>query len=500
MPIKDNKWLIGTGCAVVVIGCFLLAWGPIKHHFYDKAPVASQPIVVGPAAVIQTDPLCQYVEGLGLKCLLSPAEEGLMGPGHYVKYAVSAANHARVPIPDGTIFDQSCFLNGTKPEMVAELLAELKGQETTNRVPFDEITFKLDKDFHAGAELPVPKLADLKLKAGPKMTEVQDISIKAPNAWVEVIDENRFIDLIAQSAITEECVNRLIQRSYSVVQKAAFAQNYEIIVNEKAGQSFALSAAVKKGQIDMNGGGESQSAIDAIIKKSSAIPVVIGVDFFDPVVFQNNRGRLVAPAFNATGQVNALAKATGDRGILWQQNAAAPFGQEARLNGSGTGPVSPYCGGGTPSTANLTSSVVQKKNVELPDSASFAFVTLGTFAGGVSTSSGSGQNPFVCRSNLGRVEAQISFHSIVETVVKSDSATTLQIVFNGVSSPAVQVKDWNGKVLEPKSTSEGGLNMTFPLAGAGVYEVRVAGNRILSSHGGGTQEVNQQGNYTITVH
>jgi hypothetical protein len=383
--------------------------------------------------------------------------------------------------------------------MVAALLEDLKGQEDTHHIAFDEITFKLDRDFHAGAEFPIPKLADLQLKAGPKMTEVQDISIKASVAWIEVIDEGRFINLLAESAISENCIRRLIKESYSVVSKAVFVQNYDIVVTEKAGQSLDLSAAIKKGDLEMNGGGESKSSIDAQIKKKSAIPVVIGVDFFNSDIFKDNLVRLVAPAFKATGHVNAVAKGSGGSGLIWQQTAAAPLGQEARVSGSGSGRNSPYCGAGQPSIANISSSVVQSKEPESHNSASFAFVTQGTFAGGVSTSSGSAQNPFTCSSNLGRVEAEISFQSIVNTVVKSDSATTLHIVFNGVSSPIVQLKDWNGKVIEPKSTGDGGLNLDFPLAGAGVYEVHVAGNRILTSRGPGTEQVNQQGNYTITV-
>src|ERR1700722_525658 len=84
--------------------------------------------------------------------------------------------------------------------------------------------------------LPIPRLSNLELKAGPKLTEVQDISIKAPNAWVKVIDENRLIDILSQAAIKDSCIDRLIQQKYSVVSKAAIAQGYDIIVKEKSGQ------------------------------------------------------------------------------------------------------------------------------------------------------------------------------------------------------------------------------------------------------------------------
>jgi hypothetical protein len=76
---RDYKWLIWAGAALVVIGLFCFALGPGKHWFFNKLPVASKPNVAGPTAAMQTDPICQYVVGIGLKCVQIPAEEGLMG-------------------------------------------------------------------------------------------------------------------------------------------------------------------------------------------------------------------------------------------------------------------------------------------------------------------------------------------------------------------------------------------------------------------------------------
>ena len=149
-------------------------------------------------------------------------------------------------------------------DMITALLAQLKSQEQTNKLAFDEITFKLDRTFQAGFDLPVPRLPELQLKAGPKASEVQDISIKAPNAWLKVVDENRFLDLLAQAAIKQSCIDDLIEQKYSVVSKAAIAQNYEITVTEKSGQSFALSAAVAKGDLQMNGGGDADANLNPL--------------------------------------------------------------------------------------------------------------------------------------------------------------------------------------------------------------------------------------------
>jgi hypothetical protein len=131
--------------------------------------------VTPPVIVVQIDPVCQYVENLQLRCLVSPAAEGLMGPGHYVKYSPDAAAHTKAPFSNGDLFDPVCVVPGVQAaDIIASLVAELKAQEKTNNVPFDEITFKLDRTFQAGVDLPIPRLSDLKLKAGPKATEVQE--------------------------------------------------------------------------------------------------------------------------------------------------------------------------------------------------------------------------------------------------------------------------------------------------------------------------------------
>ena len=84
---KKNPYLPFILAGIVLVA-FALAWGPIKAHFYKPQPPVTPPVIV------QIDPLCQYVENLQLRCLVNPAGEGLMGPGHYVNFSPSAAEFA----------------------------------------------------------------------------------------------------------------------------------------------------------------------------------------------------------------------------------------------------------------------------------------------------------------------------------------------------------------------------------------------------------------------
>jgi hypothetical protein len=482
---------------VIILVLLVLIW-PVKRYFFDKPPTPSAP------QIVEIDPICQYVQKLHLNCVVTPVAESVLGPGHFVAYSHVQETHAKVPFANGDLLADACMVPGTRAaEMRAKMLAELKKQETTNNLPFDEITFKLDRAFQEGADLPVPRLGDLKLKAGPKVTEVQDISLKVPHGWLKIIDENQFINLLASAAILQRCIDRVIDKEYSVVSKAAIAQNYDIIVTEKAGKVFGLSAAVTKGEIAMDVGGDARSALDETIRKNSATPVVVGVDFFDSSIFKENRARLVTPIFSATAETKVSAGAMIPEGmLLWGVKGTGALGQPASIQHSG--PPEPgyeQCHAGIEPSAILTSILVPAaRSADRPESQSFELLTSGTIVGGVSA----GWSDLNCkaRARAGIIEADASFDSVVETIVRSDEASILQVEFAGLHVGSVDVRDSNGHLLAQKGseTEKTGSVFSFPISGAGVYEVRVSGNRPLSTDGPSRVTVKERGTFTVSVH
>lgn len=477
--------------AACVLLALVLASGPIKRKYFDPPPVPSQPVLA------QADPICQFVEKMGLRCLASPSAESLMGPGRYVKYVPTTRDAKVPPLGSGSLFESVCIVSGVEPaNAIEELMTALKAQETMNQVPFDTVTYKLDRAFTAGASLPVPMLSNLDLKAGPKLTEVQEISIKAPNVWVKVIDENRFIDILSRAAIKQTCIDQVIQQRYSVVSKAAIAQNYDISVKERAGQEFALSAAVSKGQVQMSGGGASSASIDEEIRKSSALPVVLGVDFFDTDVLKQNLGRLVTPIFDTNAITSVDAVALEGSKVVWQTQKRAPLGRTATLvergGGQGNG-----CGGGAASIVDLQSSLgPSSQPAENTAAQSFELRTTGALSGGLFRT---GDILTGCSAESGGVRARIHIDARVNTVVRSDAASVIQVTLVRIDESSVSVTDWKGHFLESKAGAGSDRTMSFPLSGAGAYLVQVSGTRTISASGPETSLVDERGTFKISV-
>jgi hypothetical protein len=495
---KTTVSFVGTGIVIIAAA---ISWGPVKRKYFDRPPAVTIPNIV--QIEEQTDPLCQVVEGLQLKCLVTPSAEGLMGPGHYVYYPPEVAAYAKVPFSKGDLFDSTCVVPGVQAaDLIRDLMAQLKAQEKTNTIKISDITYKLDKTFKSGADLPIPKLPELRIKAGPNLSELQDISLKAPNSWVKVIDENRFINLLTEAAIKQSCVDDLINRKYRVVSASAIATDYEITVTEKSGQSFALSAAIGKGELQMEGGGDANSTLDERIKNASSVPVVVGVDFFDPVLLQENRAKLVAPVFSATGKTNARSRASGKTGQLWQIEQHVPLGQPAPIQRSAGGEGN-NCGGGQQSVIQLTTLVAPAAEQSF-GSMVYEFTATGTIAGGFFRAPGV-QTPFGiqgCQPIPQNVQAEVSFDTTVKTIVRSDAATNLRVELAGIPSGTANVNDWRGQTLPEKPQSEapaGATRRNFQLSGAGVYEVHVSGSAVVTANGGGNTPVTQRGTFTVAV-
>ena len=100
------------------------------------------------------------------------------------------------------------------------------------------------------------------------------------------------------------------------------------------------------------------------------------------------------------------------------------------------------------------------------------------------------------------IDAQVSFDSVVETIVRSNEASTLWVEFNGLPGGLVEVRDWNGRSLPQKAreATESESVFRFPLSGPGVYEVRVTSERHMAAFGPSTVSINERGTFTVSLH
>jgi hypothetical protein len=129
---KGSKPFLVAGIFVVVL--LSLAW-PIRKFFFEKPPVPA------PTPLVEVDPICQYVQTMQLSCVVAPAGEGVLGPGHFVAYSPLSTPHTKVPFPNGDLFSDACAVPGSNSaKMRADLLADLNKEETSNTLVFDDIT------------------------------------------------------------------------------------------------------------------------------------------------------------------------------------------------------------------------------------------------------------------------------------------------------------------------------------------------------------------------
>jgi hypothetical protein len=486
-----RSWYWGAlAVMILVLVCLYFA----KRKIYDNQP---QP---GIPQIADIDPLCQTVENLQLKCVVTPAAAALLGPGNFVDYSQAADPHAKVPFPEGNLFSKYCLVPGAP---ATDLLTGLNQQEGPNKITIRQVDYKLDRGFKAGAELPIPRLANLEFKAGPKLTEVEEISLVAPNAWLQYVDENQFLDLLAKTAIVDRCINDVIANHYSVVSKAAIAKDMEIILKDNSGQSFGLSAAVKKGEVSMNAGGDVNADVDQIVKQVSETPVVLGVGFFKPELFRQRRAELVGPIFKSQAHATASAAASDASGQLWQDQRITDLGQTAQLHRQGSRNVGP-CGPGVPSTTFLTTTVdaVPAENGPAPQAQTLSLTTTGALTGGVSLVPPS--NPFIrsCQGHDAQVKVSVAFQGMVQATVRSAEARILEVSVTNLSAPEVKVEDWNGNALPANGSDspEADAERGFRLSGPGIYNVQVLGERTLTASGASTVQVNDRSIITVKVH
>lgn len=480
---RTKYWIIA---AVMLVVLLLLAF-PIRKYFYVQPPTPSTPVIA------DIDPLCQFVSGKWqLRCVVALAAEGVLGPGHYVNYDLAATSQTKVPFPNGSLFAAPCLVPGAE---ATSLMSDLQKQETTNDVNFDRVTYKLDRHFQAGAELPVPKLDNLVLKAGPKLSEIQNITINAPHAWIIIVDEAQFIDLVSHAGIKQSCIDNVIARKYNVISKAAIAKDFDITVTDTSGHSIALSAAATNGQVTVDAGGDAGSTVDQTISKASSSPLVVAVDFFNPQLFIENRSKLTAPFFSSAGQTEARVVALGDQGVAWQREHSGPVGAALEFHEQGQ-TSGGACGGGDTFSAQFRTSVTSKPATTAAEQTEqpFEFATDGLLKGALMR-----HGPFCTATNEARVQADVSFRTQVETTVRSDNASTLAVDLpGGLLNPTVQVFDWQGKELTPKSRSPEGA-IEFAISGPGVYRAIISGVRQLSSNGAASTPINDRSRFTVSV-
>jgi hypothetical protein len=485
---KSSQWV----WAVVIVLLFAVGGGLLAWYKYYKKPAG---IGTNGESNLKNDPLCEVVKGKQLRCVVELSSENVMGPGHFVN--VNQGDDARVPFPDGDLFSGSCLVPG---EQADKLRAALKAQEQTNPVNFSSVSYSLDRSFRAGADLPFPRFNNLVLKAGPKTSEVQNITMTAENAWIKIIDVNAFLDVLQNAGIRKTCLDNLVAGHYSVISKALMANKISMDVTDKLGKSIGLSAAATSGQVTVSGGASANADVDQQIKTKTSVPLVYGVSLFSPDVFTQRQAVTQPVVYVPSGNLAVTMTGNGGLGSLPQQTQSADLAKPLTANLQGT--EKSECNDGferTFSTISVTGAVkptdTQTLDVTLNGNIGGGHYATGTCAFG---------NVVGKVGHDNGVSVVGTFSGYIRTVVRSEGARELQVYATGLPPEShLELRGPSPDAIPasaPEPQPSGEVLYKFPIPGSGIYVLALNWTSSHSINGAGRLPVNDHAVVRTVVH
>jgi hypothetical protein len=440
-------------------------------------------------ATPESDPLCSYVVGSQLHCVAILGGETLLGPGAIVEYTANT-DRSPVPLPNGALFSQACVVPG---EQTRALLDSLKDQQ--NAVAIPEFTYHLNRQLKAGVELPVPKLADFVLRAGPEWKQLADVKLVTTSAFVKIVDENLFLNALESFGIRSSCVDRLIERRYRIVSKALVATGLRYELSDQSGQSYSASLATSKGLISATNGGGTAIDVTQTSKTAASVPVVVGVEFIDAALIKQRPQLAEKVVFAASGQSRSTVG-----GSIGDHAGAAALGATAQTQGEGG--ESSECESGyevTRSHADMSTLV------EAPAANILAFQATGTIRGGHYATGNCvfGKLVNISGHDTG-VTASYTVTGSIRVTARSDGASRIDATYEGLpANSRLSLRDPSGQAVNASDGAEPSLSgsgrIAFQIHGAGVYLLELSLQGSQSINGAASSPVTARGRVTVAV-
>jgi hypothetical protein len=473
-----RKWLILLiAGAAVVVGAVL----------FFTLRLSSPP----PSPVVQQrDPLCQFVESKRLRCVAIFGADTLLGPGAIVDYAADSPPDTPVPLPVAALFSTSCLVPGAQGDALKSAAKQ------PNKVTVPTLTYKFDRAFGMGASIPVPKVAGVELKAGPNISQLRDLALKVPMAWVQMMDENLFLDALENSGIRTACVDRLLEQKYQIVSAALVGQGIDYELTDKNNQTYSASVAAKKGLISF--GADAHMQDDAASKLASQDALVMGVTFLKTEALKSRTKDLKKPVvWSATGDAQLSVAGGGGERHLSEQKVAAGLGQPARLKLDGA--EQSECDSGYEVTRSHASGEVR---VSSTDRQSLEFVSEIEARGGhYATAAGCVAGKIVgITGHDNSTTVNITMAGYIRSTVRSDLPLWLDLQAQDLpEDTVVSVQGPDGTLIAAEGQTAMRLKMTaatplrFRLSGEGVYIVTAISTSRVVANGAQTTTYKKRG-------
>src|SRR5262252_1118190 len=177
MPRKKRRGRLIT-IAVVVLAVLVF----IIYRFYAFGPKPSP------------DPLCAMASRYKMTCV-NLAAPAVYDHGALIRSSLESKNDAIVALPSDYVFSDRCALSPTA------IAFSQYHESPEHNVVFGSHTFNIDRNLSIGANLTLPKVAGLSLKAGPKLSEIRSIVLEADSAPYSNIDTNAFLNALSSCTV-----------------------------------------------------------------------------------------------------------------------------------------------------------------------------------------------------------------------------------------------------------------------------------------------------------
>jgi hypothetical protein len=448
-----------------------------------------------------SDPLCVYVSSLGMHCLAMLGSDTLLRPGALVDYPSDANFQTRVPLPSADLLLQTCLFPSEQTTALIDLLRQ--PMQKTVAVPTQ--IYHIDRNLNAGIDLPIPKLSGLVLKAGPRWSEVTEVKIVAPQAWIKLVDENVLLNAVASSAMQKSCIDRLLEAKYEVVSKALIVKGLHFDISDRNGHSYSAKLAVDKGIIHASTGGRTDVDVGQAEQTAADTPLVLGVAFLNPSLLKGKPELREPVLYSASGQAIVSLSGSGGGGHLGENlsSAPAPLGSLAQIEAKGS--ESSECESGH----DLTQSQGQISGIlQSPTSNAIEFTANGSIRGGHYATVA----PCIIGKAVGftghdnGVSARYFISGKLRATVRADDAFLLNVEFSGLPPQStISVSDFVGRFMpsgdRPGSpiTASGDGTLAFGLRGAGIYLVELSASNGVSVNGASPAMVANRGRISVAV-
>jgi hypothetical protein len=236
-----------------------------------------------------------------------------------------------VHFPNADIFGEKCLVPG------ADVSVLRKGIAAKHDVSIPQLTYEVDRNLQAGADVEIPKAYNMTFKAGPNWSNVSKIEMSNETAWAASMDEIAAVDAYASCQIRPVCVDYIKSAQYRVVGATIVAQGLTYKVYNKKNDVISLEGGAKSDEFSIRIGAGMTPSSTTNATVASTAPRVVGVRLLPVRAFEGKQVCEQDIVYNVSATTTVRIAGGGGQGNIGpMRTQEAPLGKVAELSGKGT--------------------------------------------------------------------------------------------------------------------------------------------------------------------